>query len=169
MSEPGGLPAAIAALRAGRPVRIGALHLLSVETGTAEMVRLLDPEAKADLLISGPRAAALGLANEAAAGDCAQPVRIVRPDWLCRKTARTLADPALDYDRPPLGPLKPAAAPEEGRAAIHLARLAGLLPALWIVETSDVAAALDPAALAAAPEAEKVAQAALPLSDLPSP
>src|SRR5690348_12590242 len=48
--------AAIAALRAGRPVRIvGAVELavLAVETATQELLDLLDPKNQAQLLISG--------------------------------------------------------------------------------------------------------------------
>ncbi|QNN67641.1 hypothetical protein H9L13_01430 [Sphingomonas lutea] len=44
MSDPGRLRRAIAALRAGRPVVIGGAGYLSVETATAEMLALLDPE-----------------------------------------------------------------------------------------------------------------------------
>ncbi|MDP9164369.1 MAG: GTP cyclohydrolase II, partial [Pseudomonadota bacterium] len=64
MSEAGSLEPAIAALRGGRPVGIGGAVLLSVETGGAAMLALLDPAGTARLLISGERAAALGLANE---------------------------------------------------------------------------------------------------------
>ncbi|HEY6048524.1 MAG TPA: GTP cyclohydrolase II, partial [Sphingomicrobium sp.] len=65
MSGGSRLRAAIAALRAGRPVGIEGtqpLTVLAVETATQEMLDLLDPKAAARLLISGQRAAALMLA-----------------------------------------------------------------------------------------------------------
>ena len=68
------LATAVAALRGGRAVGIGDAAFLSVETGTAEMLTLLDPQGTAQLLISGERAATLGLANEglAAAPSCSR-------------------------------------------------------------------------------------------------
>ena len=61
MSHGAAVERAIAALRTGRPVRIEAsdpLTILSIETATPELLELLDPEAKAPLLLSGLRAAA---------------------------------------------------------------------------------------------------------------
>ncbi|MBA3510609.1 MAG: hypothetical protein H0T81_01710, partial [Sphingomonas sp.] len=53
---------AVAALKAGRPVRVegrsGSAAILPVETATAGLLELLDPGAKAPLLLSGARAAA---------------------------------------------------------------------------------------------------------------
>ena len=54
------LARAIAALRAGRAVGIGQTHYLSVETGSDAMLAALDPAGTAPLVLSGPRAAALG-------------------------------------------------------------------------------------------------------------
>jgi GTP cyclohydrolase II len=47
-----------------------------------------------------------------------------------------LADPALDFDRGPIGPLtaEPVRCPDEAEAALTLARLAGVLPAAWLLE-----------------------------------
>jgi len=69
----------IALLRAGRPVRIDGpvpTAVLSVETATADLLGVLDPDRKAKLMISGERAAALNLANERDAADPAAPVVI---------------------------------------------------------------------------------------------
>src|SRR5439155_25145016 len=93
---------AIAALRAGRPVRIeGAepIAIVAVETATPELLQLLDPEHKAKLLISGERAAALSLANLREAADPAQPVLIERAPWLDADAALALVDPGRDLER----------------------------------------------------------------------
>jgi GTP cyclohydrolase II len=164
------LERAIAALRAGRPVGVGALTVLSVETGSNAMLDLLDPNATAPMLISGERAAALGLANTAEGTDPAHPVEVARCPWLDREAALALADPGQDGSRPPIGPLQPEplGQREAADAAITLARRAGLLPALWILSpATDSAATLDPADLAAPPAATIVARAALPLDGLP--
>ena len=130
------LATAVAALRAGRAVGIGDAAYLSVETGTAEMLELLDPQATARLLISGERAAALGLANEGLAAVTSRPVLIVRRPWIDAATAMAIVDPARDLDRGLIGPLDPVALPDErsAEAALALARRAGLLPALWRLE-----------------------------------
>ena len=160
--------AAIAALRAGRPVAIGGLTVLAVETATVEMLALVDPAGRADLLISGERAAALGLANERRAADPGQPVQIARAAWLGQVEALALVDPSRDLERGPLGPLTPANAPEEAASALLLARLAGLLPALWrLPREVGAAARIDPADLRTDSPAVIVARAHLPLDGLP--
>jgi GTP cyclohydrolase II len=128
---------AIAALRAGRPVGVGALTILSVETGTEATLEMLDPMGEAPILLSGERAAALGLGNLREAGDLKHAVQIGRCEWLDRATARSLADPSLDFDRGPIGPLtaEPVRCPAEAEAILTLARLAGVLPAVWLVES----------------------------------
>ncbi|HTK57483.1 MAG TPA: GTP cyclohydrolase II [Sphingomicrobium sp.] len=171
MTAPSPIERAIAALQAGRPVRIGKAMVLSVETASRAMVELLDPEGCAPLLLSGPRAAALGLANEREAASPDEPVEVSHCEWLDRDAARALADPARDFDRGLIGPLQavPVDHPDCARAALTLARLAGLLPALWLVE-ADTETSIDPADIAAAttsPDATIVARAKLPLDDLP--
>ena len=171
MTGTSALERAIAALRAGRPVRVGGVTILSVETGTQPMLDLLDPKGRAPLLISGYRAQALSLSNERDAADESQPVEVRHCDWLDREAARALADPARDFDRGPIGPLEaiPVENPRCARSALTLARLAGLLPALWLVE-SDTNVEVDPAAVeasAASPVATIIARANLPLDDLP--
>jgi GTP cyclohydrolase II len=158
---------AIAALRAGRPVRIEGsepIAVLAVETATAQR--------QAQLLISGQRAAALALANLRDAADPAQPVLLERSDWLDIEAAMALADPGRDLDRAPVGPLKPVhcAAAESSRAALELARSAGLLPALWIVPAGDAAVSVSAHQIvseARVPHLEIVARARLPLEGMP--
>jgi GTP cyclohydrolase II len=173
LTKSASLRPAIAALRTGRAVRIEAerpLTVASVETAGPEMLALLDPESKARLLISGWRAAALSLANRRDAADPAEPVLIERNPWLDADTARAISDAGADLDRAPLGPLKPLplGRAEEAKAALKLARLSGLLPALWVV---DSAAGALPVAIedivSADPGAVLVARARLPLDDLP--
>lgn len=166
------LQAAIAALRAGRPVRIEAaapIAALAVETATPELLALTDPGNAARLLISGERAAALSLANEREAADPGRPVLIERAAWLDAETALALADPGRDLDRGPLGPLHPVACanPEAARAALVLARSAGLLPALWLVDPANVAATVAISEIEAPPELILVARARLPLDGMP--
>jgi GTP cyclohydrolase II len=148
------------------------LGILPVETATSELLDLVDPNRKAGLLISGERAAALSLANVREAADPAVPVLIERAPWLDADAALALADPGRDLDRSPLGPLHPVrcADIQSARAALALARSAGLLPALWLIDPRDVAASVSLDELdreARKPEVEIVARARLPLDDLP--
>jgi len=163
---------AIAALKAGRPVRIErgqGLVILPVETATDELLELLDPDAKAPLLLSGARAAALSLANERDAADPARPVLVERAAWLDAEAALELTDPGQDLARAPIGPLQPIALTDDAlpRAALDLARAAGLLPALWLLDSSIEAVAIKAEELAGlASEVALVARARLPLEDM---
>ena len=76
MSESPALDRAIAALRAGRTVRVGGLVVLSVETATQTMLDLLDPNGIAPMLLSGLRAMALGLGNAHDASGDSEPVEV---------------------------------------------------------------------------------------------
>lgn len=170
MSNGTDLGRAIAALKGGRAVQIGALTVLAVETATAEILALCDPESVGPLLLSGWRAAALSLANRRDAADPAEPVLVERAEWLDCGAARTIADAGADGDRALIGPLKPLPLDnsQDSRAALKLARLSGLLPALWVVEASESTIAVSPEAiLEARPEASLVAQATLPLEEMP--
>jgi GTP cyclohydrolase II len=161
---------AIAALRAGRPVEVGATAILSVETGTEATLDLLDPKGEAPILLSGERAAALGLGNLREAGDLRHPVQVHRSQWLDRGTARSLADPSQDFDRGPLGPLaaEPVRCPVEADAILTLARLAGVLPAVWLVEGEAQAATTPGEIMDAvhAPQVRLVTRARLPVEDV---
>ena len=170
MSDAASVRQAIAALRAGRPIRIGSVAVASIETATSETLALLDADSTAPLLISGQRAAALSLANARDAADPAQPVLLAREAWLDRLAALALADAGRDFSRDPIGPLQPMsiADPRAAQAALTLARSAGLLPALWVLDAVAAAMAIDPAeALHAPAEVELIARAKLPLDDLP--
>jgi GTP cyclohydrolase II len=161
---------AIAALRAGRPVAIGAMTILAVETGTEAMLDLLDPHREAPILLSGERAAALGLGNLREAGDLKHAVQVSRCEWLDRAAVRALADPAQDFDRGPIGPLaaEPVRCPAEAEAILTLARLAGVLPVVWLVEGDPQAeVAVDEVMDAVrAPQVRLVTRARLPVVGL---
>jgi GTP cyclohydrolase II len=167
---------AIAAIRGGRLVRIDGsapAAIAAVETVGAELLDLLDPDRQARLVISGERAAALHLANERDAADPGTPVVIARPSWLDAETALAIADPGRDLDRGPIGPLQPVAPDciETARAALDLARSAGLLPAVWLLEpaTSDLAVSIDEILRERhQPSVEVIARAKLPLEDMPA-
>jgi GTP cyclohydrolase II len=153
-------------------VRIGGLTVVSVETATQATLDLIDPTGRAPMLLSGHRAKALGLGNEREAADEVRPVEVSHCDWLDRNAARALADPAQDFDRGPIGPLHsiPVENPRCARAALALARLAGLLPALWLIE-EETSVSIDVADIeqsTAAPVATIVARAKLPLDGLPT-
>ena len=175
MSRTRAVERAIAALRTGRAVRIEGpqpLAFVSIETATSELLDLVDPQGKAPLLLSGRRAAALSLANDREAADPGQPALIAREPWLDADAARTLADPSQDFARAPIGPLSPQHldAPDVARAAIALARAAGLLPALWIIASNTNATAVDLPELSQErlrPEVTLLSRARLPLSDMP--
>ncbi|HEX6742185.1 MAG TPA: GTP cyclohydrolase II [Sphingomicrobium sp.] len=175
MSDRSSVRRAIAALRAGRPVRIdGAepIAIVAVETATLELLDLVDPDRRGRLLISGERAAALSLANERDAADPAAPVLVERAPWLDAAAALAVADPGRDLERGPLGPMHPLPVDcaETARAALALARSAGLLPALWILDAAAAAIAVSAAEIElqrAAPEVTIVARAKLPLDGMP--
>ena len=173
MSAAADIRRAIAALRGGRPLGIeGAepLTVVAVETATQQLLDLLDPASTAPLLMSSGRAAVLSLANDRDAADPARPVLIERANWLNQAAALALADPAQDFTRPPIGPLQPVKLdnPAAARAALNLARSAGLLPALWVIEAeAAVAIPIDELAEALRPEVAILARASLPLDGLP--
>ncbi|MEA3015930.1 MAG: cyclohydrolase [Sphingomonadales bacterium] len=162
---PDGVAAAIEALRRGRPVTIDGAGFLAVETADAEALARFDASRPADLLISGHRAAILNLANQRDAVP-AGPVRIVRTSWLDRAAAAAVADPALDLDTPLKGPFPtaPLENPAAAAAALTLARLAGLLPALFVGAGAGEAS-IPAAAIRAAARSERlrmVSRAKLP-------
>ena len=102
----------------------------------------------------------------------AAPVVLARCAWLGQDEALALADPGRDLDRAPIGPLEPGRLRRRrscSAAAIELARLAGLLPALWLLpRETDVTASLSPRrSRPRRSRATIVARAKLPLDDLP--
>ena len=170
MNDPARVSRAIAAFKTGRAVRIDAprpLVVAAVETTTTEMLEILDPEHNAPLLVSGQRATALAMANRRDAADPLQPVLIRRSAWLGAEEAKSLVDPGQDMARGPLGPLHPVPldCPEACQGALRLARRAGLLPALWVLQ-ADATIGVSVDDLSAQTELTEVARARLPLDDV---
>lgn len=123
---------AIDALRRGWSVAVDEIHFLAVETAGEEALASFDGDRPADLLISGNRAVTLKLTNQREAVPT-EPVLIRRTPAIDLSAATAIADPALDLATPLKGPFQTAAlcSPETARAALRLARLAGLLPAMF--------------------------------------
>lgn len=144
MSEGRDVARAIDALRRGWPVEIDGILYLAVETADDARLAAFDSAEPADLLISGNRAATLKLVNQREAVPTA-PVRIARAPWTDLAGATAIADPALDLATPLKGPFRtlPLDAPAGAEAALRLARLAGLLPALFVGGCGVAAVALD--------------------------
>lgn len=112
---------------------IDGVSFLSIERADAEGLAAFDGvEAPAALLISGNRAATLKLTNQRDA-EPDLPVLIKRAPWIDLASATAIADPAMDLATPFKGPFETAAlcSPPTAVAALRLARLAGLLPALF--------------------------------------
>ena len=133
MSDLRDVARAVDALRRGWPVEIGGTAYLAIETADEAGLAEFDSAGPADILISGNRAATLKLANQRDAVPTA-PVRVARASWIDLAGATAMADPALDLKTPLKGPFRtvPLAPHEHAEAALRLARLAGLLPALFI-------------------------------------
>ena len=172
MSDARATARAIDALRRGWPIAIrgesATLRLLPVETADSAQLAAFDSESQAPVLISAGRAATLKLANqrEAAAPDC--PVLIERMPWIGFDTATALADPQLDLATPLKGPFRATALPDRdaAAAALRLARIAGLLPAFFLL-VGDDPEAITPADIDAHEDALRlriVARARLPVA-----
>jgi len=158
---------AIDALRRGWPVSIrgddGAVTVLAIETADAGRLADFDPAGVAGVLLSPNRAATLKLTNQREAASPAAPVLVARVPWIDFGAAVALADPQLDLATPFKGPFPaaPLHAVAAADAAMTLARLAGLLPAFFLlpadgavdVTTDDVAAYASPDTLAIASRA----------------
>lgn len=153
---------AIDALRRGWPVTLAegerAIEILAIETADSASLETFDDDTPADILLSAGRAQTLKLANQRAAAEPDRPVRVRRESWHDLPAAIAMADPAFDLTTPLKGPFK--ALPERdgdlASAALELARLANLLPAVFVrpgtattdaVEPQDLAAYRDPADL----------------------
>jgi GTP cyclohydrolase II len=161
---------AIAALRAGRPITIDEQTVAAVETATDSLLEELDPRGTSPILLSGPRAAALGLANQRDAASLARPVVVARSHWLTATHVRQLADAGEDFARFLPGPLACSASWDEdaAEAALVLTRLAGLLPALWLLDApaSLVCKSSEVTEAARARTVTIAARAALPIEGL---
>ena len=162
---------ALDTLRRGRPVTIAdgdvRLRLLAVELAEEAALAAFDADGPADLLISGERAAVLKLGNQIDAAT-AGPVRIARAPWIDLAVATAIADPVLDLATPLKGPF--AARPVAGAvadAALALAKIAGLLPALFVREGDEAGPVIPAAAITAYRSAERlriVTRARLPVA-----
>lgn len=127
---------AIDELKRGRPVAIDGVAVLAVELGDEAILAAFEAgRGRADLLLSHPRAALLNIVNQRAAA--AGPVRVRRSAWMDAAASLAAADPVRDLATPLKGPYETVALGEladAAAAAIRLAKLAGLLPALYLVE-----------------------------------
>ncbi|HWH17173.1 MAG TPA: GTP cyclohydrolase II [Allosphingosinicella sp.] len=132
---------AIDALRRGWPVAVDGTLFLAIETADDAALEAFDASAPADILISGNRAVTLKLANQID-GTPTGPVCIERTPWVDLTAATAIADPALDLATPLKGPFRtvPVTPGEGAEAALRLARLAGLLPALFMGGGAEAAA-----------------------------
>ena len=134
---------AIDGLRRGWAIRIvgddGAIRLMAIEGADAVTLADFDPAAGADILISAARAETLKLANQLAAADPDLPVLVERAPWIDADVATAISDPVLDLASPLKGPFRarPLAAPQAAKAALRLARLAGILPAYFLTEGDE--------------------------------
>tara|TARA_R100000049_G_scaffold49_2_gene110 strand:+ start:855 stop:1874 length:1020 start_codon:yes stop_codon:yes gene_type:complete len=141
------------ALRHGWPLAIeGAPLLQPVETAFGEL-------AGSAMLISATRAATLKLANQVEAAAPRQPVLMRGADPFDLPAALAVADPALDMANPLKGPFKAMALEweEQARAALELARLAGVLPAFLVdPENAGEAVALNAADVGAFTDAARL-------------
>jgi GTP cyclohydrolase II len=133
-------------LRRGRIVGVGTLAVLSAELADADALAALETAARAGLIITARRAAVLNLANQiAAAAPDPEPVWVDRPDWLDLPGSRAVADPVLDLATPFKGPFRTRALAGDAasaRAAIQLAKHAGLIPAVYAVPLAKAPAAI---------------------------
>jgi GTP cyclohydrolase II len=166
VSRGGAVARALEAVRRGRPVAVGGSLLLAIETADQAALAAFDAAGPTDLLISGPRAATLNLANQRA-GAPSGPVRVERARWVDRAAALAVADPAKDLETPLKGPFRtvPVGDSAEAEAALVLARLAGLLPAFFVGGAAQDAAAVAVDEILAAARSEHlgiVARAHLP-------
>ncbi|CAN5271365.1 GTP cyclohydrolase II [soil metagenome] len=166
--DPKGAARAIDALRRGWPIEVraddGAYRLMAIEGADDVTTATFDPDGTAALLISSARAETLKLTNQRAAADPEIPVLVERAPWIDRNLAMAIADPVRDLASPLKGPFRaaPLVSPQAARWALHLARLAGILPAYFVagpgpvdvrVEAQDIAAYDDATRLAIATRA----------------
>ena len=165
-ADPKNAAKAIDALRRGWAVAVtgesGSIGLIAIETAS-------EVSGASGILLSASRAATLKLANQFAAADTALPVMIAPPADLDMALALAIADPALDMRYPMKGPFSAQALPDAGaaKAAMELAREAGLLPAFLVVDRALADAQVTPADVAAFQDAGQLriaARARLPVS-----
>ena len=130
---------AIDELRRGQVVRItgpgGDLDVLAVELADEATLARLETSERAGLILTHRRAAVLHLVNQIAAAG-AGAVWVERPAWLDLAASVATADPVDDLRLPFKGPFRTVDAGTLGEAAaagVRLAKLGGLLPAVFAV------------------------------------
>lgn len=162
MTDPRQTARAIDALRRGWPIRIGALALLPIETADPVRLDAFDPERQAPVLLSAGRAETLKLANQLEAAVPDAPVLVDRAPWIDFPTATALADPQLDLATPLKGPFRAIAvtARDDAAAALRLARIAGMLPAFFVLEGGAAEVTLSSAEIDAHEDAVRLSIAA---------
>jgi GTP cyclohydrolase II len=150
LNDPHKTALAIDALRRGWPIALagqdGTLALLPIETADPARLAAFGPGGAASLLLSAGRAATLTLANQRDAAAPDSPVLIERAPWLDFATATALADPQFDLQVPMKGPFRAHCLVERdaGAAALRLARIAGMLPAFFVLPGESAALVLTP-------------------------
>ncbi|MGB7405294.1 MAG: GTP cyclohydrolase II RibA [Pacificimonas sp.] len=127
---------AIDDLKRGEPIIVAGaapLAVLAVELATEAALQAFESGERANILITDKRAGQLALANQLSAAGM-RAVRIARPEWIDAIGAMAVADPTLDMSTPLKGPFtsKPVEDERTATAALTLAKLAGLLPALHV-------------------------------------
>ena len=133
------VPRAVDELRRAQTVRVTSPHasldVLAVDLADPPTLADLERSDRAGLLVTHRRAALLHLVNQVdAAGHAA--VWIERPAWLGLAESVAAADPVSDLATPLKGPFRTRDAGHYGEpaaAALRLAKLAGLLPAVFAV------------------------------------
>ncbi|KAA9013759.1 GTP cyclohydrolase II [Sphingobium limneticum] len=165
---------AIDALRRGWAIRLaapdGAIRLMAIEGADAVTLADFDPHGRADILISAARAETLKLGNQLAAADPDMPVLVERAPWIDADVATAISDPVLDLASPLKGPFRARTlpAPQAAKAALRLARLAGILPAYFLLKgDGSVEAEVSADAISAYDDATNLAiatRARLPVS-----
>ena len=149
------------AFRRGDPVAVDGLSVRAVETATG------GGEA---LLITCERAVALKLSNQRCAADAlGQGAAVALAGPFSAAAARDIADPTRDLAEPLKGPFRtvPVDRPATATAALRLAKIAGLLPAVFVdADGAGLAVtAGDIAAFDRAPTLRIVGRARLPVAE----
>ena len=166
---------AVDELRRGQIVRVtsdgGDLAVLAVELADDPK---LEGERRAALILTHRRAAVLHLVNQPAAAG-AGVVWVERPPWLDLAASVATADPVDDLRRPFKGPFRtvdPGGLADAAAAGVRLAKLGGVLPAVFAVDAAAPtdALAVSAAAVLAYARADRlriVTRARLPLDGAP--
>jgi GTP cyclohydrolase II len=171
--DPKAAARAIDALRRGWPVALraadGVCRVMAIEGADDVTLSAFDPDGTAALLISSSRAETLKLTNQRAAADPELPVLIERSPWIDRDVAAAIADPVRDLGSPLKGPFRAGKidAPLAAKAALRIARLAGILPAFFVGDEGPVEASVSADEIAAYDDAARLAiatRARLPVS-----